>query len=184
VSGIPGCDSCATPFTTFQIWLGHILHGHDFFVHMMKSKYAWHACETLHFFGLSLLVGTIGIYDMRVLGIGKRIPIASLQQLKPWGIAGFILNIITGMLFLVTFPNQYLYQWPFWFKMLFMLLAGINAMAFDTFLMRKIAELGPSDNAPGIARFMCAASLVLWIGVIFAGRFLAFYKPVFTLPVP
>jgi hypothetical protein len=184
VSGIPGCDSCATPFTGFQIWLSHLLRGHGFVVSVMRSKYAWHACETLHFFGLSLLVGTIGIFDMRVLGIGKRIPIASLQQLKPWGIGGFLLNVSTGLMFLMAFPNQYLYQWPFWFKMAFLMLAGINAFAFDQIMMRRIETLGPGDDAPAMAKFMCAASLCLWIGVIFAGRFLAFYKPVFNLPPP
>ncbi len=184
MTDIPGCYGCATPFTSVQIWLSHHLHNHPTIVAIMKSKYGWHACETLHFFGLSLLVGTIGVFDMRVLGIAKRIPIPSLQRLQIYGIAGFALNVITGFMFLIAFPNQYLYQWPFWIKLSAILLAGLNALFFDLIVMRKIEALKPGDNAPAMARFMCAASLVLWITVIFAGRFLAFYKPLFTLPAP
>ena len=150
----------------------------------MSSKYGWHACETLHFFGLSLLVGTIGVFDMRVLGLGKRIPIAPLHRLAPWAVGGYLLNVCTGLMFLMTFPNQYLYQWPFWFKIGFMMLAALNALIFNLVVMKRVEVLGPGDDAPISAKFMCAASLCLWIGVIFMGRFLAFYKPVFTLAAP
>ena len=184
MTDIPGCLNCATPFTSVQIWISHHLHGHPSIVKFMSTKYGWHACETLHFFGLSLLVGTIGMFDMRVLGMAKRIPIAPLHRLAPWGVAGYFLNVITGFMFLMTFPNQYLYQWPFWFKIGFMMVAGTNALIFNLIIMRKVAVLGPGDDAPVVAKIMCAASLCLWIGVIFAGRFLAFYKPVFTLAPP
>ncbi len=186
MTDIPGCYGCATPFTSVQIWLSHHLHNHPTIVAIMKSKYGWHACETLHFFGLSLLVGTIGVFDMRVLGIAKRIPIPSLQRLQIYGIAGFALNtVITGFMFLIAFPNQYLYQWPFWIKLSAILLAELQRSVFDLIVMRKIEALKPGDNAPrdGSIHVRCT-SLVLWITVIFAGRFLAFYKPLFTLPAP
>ena len=182
--GIPGCLGCATPFTSGQIWLSHMLQGHQAIVQFMNTKYGWHACETLHFVGLSLLIGTIGMFDLRVMGIGKRIPIAPLHRLAPWGIAGFILNLVTGLMFLMTFPNTYVYQWPFIFKVTFIGIAALNALIFNLIVMRKVEALGPGDDAPIVAKIMCAASLCLWIGVMFAGRYLAFYKPLFTAKAP
>lgn len=181
---IPGCYGCATPFLNLQLWISHHLHGHPAVVHFMSSKYGWHACETLHFFGLSLLVGTIGMFDLRVLGLAKRIPIAALHDLTPWGIAGFVLNILTGFMFLMTFPNQYIYQWPFILKMMFIGIAAVNALIFNLVAMRRVQPLGPGDDAPIAAKLMCATSLGIWIGVIFLGRFLAFFKPLFTLAPP
>lgn len=39
----------------------------------------------LHFVGLTLLLGTIGFLDMRVLGFAKQLPISPLHKLTPWG---------------------------------------------------------------------------------------------------
>src|SRR5436190_635135 len=109
---IPGCIGCATPVLTLQVWASHWLHSHPHVIRFMNSIYGWPLCETLHFFGLSLLVGTVGVFDLRVLGIARRIPIDALQRLTRWGIVGWGLNLVTGLMFLMTFPNQYIYQWP------------------------------------------------------------------------
>src|SRR5689334_25192815 len=80
---------------------------------IMPSEWGWPICESLHFIVLSVLIGIIGMFDMRLLGIAKRIPISALHRLIPWGIGGYILNIITGSMFLVTAPDQYLYNSAF-----------------------------------------------------------------------
>ncbi len=182
--GIPGCFGCATPFTNLQIWASHALHGHPLVTAFMTSAYGWPMVETLHFLGLTLLVGTIGAFDLRVLGIARRIPIAALHRMAPWGIAGYAVNVITGFMFLMTLPDLYLYQWPFLLKMALMAAAGVNAVMFRVAVMPRIEALGPGDSAPAAAKVMCAVSLCLWVGVMFAGRLLAFYKPVFTIPPP
>jgi hypothetical protein len=56
----------------------------------------WPIFQTLHYFGLSLLLGTVGLFDMRVLGMGKAVPPAALHKLIPLGIGGFVLNLLTG----------------------------------------------------------------------------------------
>jgi len=126
-----------------------------------------------------MLVGTIGIFDLRVLGLAKRIPITPLHRLAPWGIAGYFLNVITGLMFLVTYPYQYVYNSAFLIKMLLMGIAGANALIFNLFIFRKVDLLGPGDDAPRVAKAMALASLCLWIGIIYAGRLIAFYRPAF-----
>ncbi len=180
-AGIPGCFGCVAPFPEFQMWLVQQLQSARGLIGgLTETKYGWPVCETLHFFGLSMLLGTIGMFDLRVLGLAKRIPMASLHRLVPWGVAGFVLNAMTGFVFLVTYPNLYVYQVPFQLKMLFIALAGINVLAFKLFVPRKLDALGSGDDAPLAAKIMCGASLFLWIGVLVAGRYLAFFKPLFT----
>ena len=106
-----------------EVWLSHTwLNG------LMHTAWAWPVAESIHFFGLSLLMGTVGLFDLRLLGFGKQIPLVALHRLIPWGIFGFGLNILTGISFFTGAPDQYLYNPSFQLKMMFMTLAGINVM--------------------------------------------------------
>lgn len=143
----------------------------------MHTAWGWPLCESLHFWGLSLLVGTIATFDLRLLGMAKHVPIAALHRLVPWGILGYSVNVITGAMFLLTEPDQYIYNPAFHFKMLFMGLAGVNVLAFYSTVFRKLEVLGPGDDTPRSAKLIGGASLFLWIAVIVCGRLLTFYRP-------
>ena len=84
----------------------------------------------MHFVGLSLLVGAIFLFDLRLLGMAKRIPISALHRLVPWGLLGYGISAASGMLFLIAEPDQYVYNPAFQLKVLFMIVAGFNATAF------------------------------------------------------
>ena len=62
-----------------------------------EHSWVWPTCETLHFVGLCLLFGAALVVDLRILGVGKRLPVAALYQLLPLGLLGFTLNLATGM---------------------------------------------------------------------------------------
>jgi hypothetical protein len=89
----------------------------------MNTAWAWPLAESLHFIGLSLLLGTIGVVDLRLLGFAKAIPLISLHTLTRSGIAGFVINALTGSAFFVSAPDQYLYNPAFQLKLLCMLMA-------------------------------------------------------------
>src|SRR5688500_12907767 len=99
----------------FQVWLVDTIAGMKLTAPIMYSRWGWPACESLHFIGLSMLVGMIGAFDLRLLGVGKRIPISALHRVVPWGIAGFALNAVTGAMFVLTEPDQYIYNVSFHF---------------------------------------------------------------------
>ena len=143
----------------------------------MRTHWAWPICETLHFFGLSLLIGAIGTFDLRLIGIGKRIPIAALHRVIPWGISGYVLNMATGAMFLMAEPDQYIYNPSFHFKILFMMVAGLNVLAFYSVVFWKVRILPPGVSTPLSAKLIGVVSLSMWIGVIIAGRLLTFYRP-------
>src|SRR5206468_12405944 len=90
----------------------------------------WPACETLHFMGLALLVGVVGVLDLRMLGMAKGLPIGPLQRLMPWAILGFGINMVTGFLFFAGDPFQYIHNIAFGFKLLFIGLAGVDVILF------------------------------------------------------
>jgi uncharacterized protein DUF6644 len=135
----------------------------------------WPACETLHFMGLAVLIGAVGILDLRLIGMARSLPIASVQRLMPWAVLGFVTNLITGALFFVGEPQQYVNNIAFLMKMLFIALAGVNVFVFyATGLHTRVDRMPPDGQAPVGARIVGAASLVLWIGVVYWGRMLPF----------
>ena len=161
----------------FQPWLVDTLRGAKPVAQLMRMHWTWPICESLHFVGLSMLIGAIGIFDLRLIGIGKKIPIAALHRLIPWGIGGYLLNITTGSMFLMTEPDQYIYNPSFHFKILFMMVAGLNVLAFYSSVFWKVRVLPPGVDTPLSAKLIGAVSLSMWIGVIIAGRLLTFYRP-------
>jgi hypothetical protein len=145
--------------------------------HVMHTAWAWPVAESIHFFGLSLLMGTVGLFDLRLIGLAKQIPLPALHRLIPWGILGFCLNILTGVSFLTAEPDQYVYNPSFQLKMLFMMLAGVNVLLFYTTMFRHVKNRAAGEQAPLPARIMGGASLVFWIGVMSCGRLLTFFRP-------
>jgi hypothetical protein len=160
-----------------QLWLFRMLAGMKWATPFMTSKWGWPFCETVHFLGLSLLMGTIGMFDLRMLGMGKRVPLGALHKLVPWGVGGYVLALLTGIMFLATEPDQYLFNSAFHGKVLFMGLAGLNAGAFYLGVFRRARRLGPGEDAEPAAKVIAALSLFLWTGVIVFGRMLTFYRP-------
>ncbi len=133
--------------------------------------------QIAHFLGLSLLIGTIFMFDLRMLGVAKGIPVAALHKMIRWGVAGYLLNAVTGFMFVTAAPDQYVYNSAFHLKMLFMALAGLNILIFYSFAYRRAKLVGPAESTPFLAKFAGASSLFLWTGIIVFGRMLAFHRP-------
>lgn len=160
-----------TILRSFQVWLGSTRL--SWF--MSHSVVAWTTCAALHFIGLTLLLGTVGLFDLRLLGVAKGLSPGAMHRLVPWGILGFAINLITGTLFFVGQPDRYFRNPAFEIKLVFLVILGINVLAFYSIVHRKVAALGPGDSAPLGAKIVAATSLLLWVGVIIAGRMVAFF---------
>ena len=160
-----------------QVWLVATIEAHSPVVNIMRTAWAWPIAESLHFIGLSLLVGCIGTFDLRLLGVAKRVPIAAVHRLIPFGLLGFAINVSTGLLFLLTEPDQYIYNPSFHFKLLFLAIAGTNASLFYLTSFRQVFGAGATLDAPKRAKVIAAVSLCAWIAVIICGRLLTFYRP-------
>src|SRR5262245_24568244 len=160
----------------FSTWL----KGTKLSAFVIHYPWVWPAAETLHFIGLAMLIGVIGLMDLRLLGMAKRVPFAPLHRLLPWAISGFAICLGTGVLFFSGDPFQYNHNPVFWFKMLFLLLAGLNVLAFYlTGVFHRVETLGPGEDAPLPAKVIAGVSLLLWIGVMYLGRMLPFLGEAF-----
>jgi hypothetical protein len=161
----------------FQVWLVSTLASAKPIGRFMHTRWGWPAFESIHFLGLSLLIGTIVLFDLRLLGMARRISIAALHKLVPWGLGGYAINLVSGACFLMAEPDQYIYNPSFHFKILFMMVAGLNVLAFYSVVFWKVRILPPGVSTPLSAKLIGVVSLSMWIGVIIAGRLLTFYRP-------
>lgn len=153
----------------------------DLATFVRHSSWAWAVLEITHFLGLTMLLGTIGLFDLRLIGVARAIPPRALHRLIPIGVAGFLINLTSGMLFFSASPGLYVGNIAFEIKLVLLAMAGINVAAFYATMRRTVLSLEANGVVPIPARVMGALSLAIWIGVVIAGRMEAFYKPI--LPV-
>ncbi len=147
--------------------------------YMRRARWAWVICESLHFFGMSLLIGTVGLFDLRLLGFARQVPILVLHRLIPIGIAGFALNLATGFCFLAGTPDQYLFNAAFHVKVALVAIAGLNVLFFYGRVFARLHALPAEAPPPLSAQVAGAVSLTAWVGVMSAGRLLTFFRPPF-----
>lgn len=144
-------------------------------------RWSWPIAESIHFIGLVLLAGTVGAFDLRLLGIGKGVRPADLHRLLAFGVAGFAMLVITGLLFISGAPDQYFYNRAFHLKALSLLAMGINVILFYRLEFAGIRVLGAHDDAPRAARVMAGVSLALLVAIMLFGRMLTFFRPAFVV---
>lgn len=140
-------------------------------------RWGWPINEILHFTGLCLLLGTVALFDLRMLGVARGIRISALHRLIPFGVLGFAISITTGFMFFVTMPEQYLYNPAFQLKLLAMALAGLNMVLFYATTARAVWATADDALPPVRARVFGAISLASWLIVIACGRVITAYRP-------
>ena len=118
-----------------------------------------------------------GVFDLRMMGLVRGISLPALHKLVPFGVLGFVLSAGSGFLFVVTSPDQYLYNPAGQVKMALLALAGLNMALFYLTTSRRLKALGPDDMPPLAARVFASVSLLAWIGVISAGRVITAFRP-------
>jgi len=143
------------------------------------GDWVWPVCEIIHFVGMALLIGTVGLLDARILGLGRGIPVASLERFVPLGIAGFAMNAVTGFIFVagnpVGGPIVYLDNLAFQIKMVLILIAGLNLLLwYKTGIAAKANHTPPDGDVVPAAKVVAVVSLVMWFGVIVFGRLIMY----------
>lgn len=143
---------------------------------LLESQYLWLILESIHVLSLSVSVGLLAIADLRLIGKFRRHePVtAVLEPLRPWILAGFGLMFVSGaLLFWSEAATVYASPW-FKLKVLFLFLAGINALLFELRLGRNVAAWNTRENPPAGAKVAGWTSLICWTAVIVFGRWVAY----------
>jgi hypothetical protein len=141
-----------------------------------ESRYAFPIIEGLHLIALSISVGLIFLTDLRLIGVLLRhVPVTDvLQHLRPYVLGGFAVVFITGGLLTWAEASAVVESPATPFKLLFMALAGLNAIYFEFVIAKRPAVRDNHVTLPGSARLAGLASLGLWILVIIFGRLIAY----------
>ncbi|MBI79793.1 MAG: hypothetical protein VYC50_01855 [Pseudomonadota bacterium] len=135
--------------------------------------WAWPAMEAVHFIGMALIFGSLGLISVRILGYSSSLPFAPLHRLLPLGVLGFVVNIITGMFFFIADSGRYVAMDGFPPKIIAMMIGGITIIYLTTF--DDVWNLKEGEDAPLRAKLMAAITILSWGAVIAFGRLLPYY---------
>ncbi len=132
--------------------------------------------ESTHVLALTVFVGLAVILDVRLLGLAfRRVPVTDINdRLLPWMKAGFAVMVITGILLFYAIPVRTYQSIFFRVKVVMLILAGLNVWIFNTRVFPTVAGWNMDIATPQGARRAGLFSLILWAGIIVAGRMIAY----------
>jgi hypothetical protein len=139
-----------------------------------QVRWLWPLSESLHFAGLALLIGVAGMFDLRLMGVMKKVPIAVVAEFMPWAVVGFAINLVTGLIFVISEPAQYFSNPTWWVKVAFLVVSGSNAIIYQVAFAARAAQLPANVDTPTSFKIIGALSLLSWFGVLWAGRMMPF----------
>lgn len=138
-----------------------------------QSLWLYPALEIVHILGIVMLVGPAFMFDLRLLGFSRSLPVAGLStHLLPWSRRGLLLIIPSGVLLFITNAKTLGNDPVFWLKMGLLLVAGLNVFIFHNFILRLNTHIGGELRFS--AKISACVSIIVWISVIACGRLLAY----------
>lgn len=141
---------------------------------VLSTYWLWPLLEIIHFIGLSLLLGSILLVDLRLAGFLRQIDLKSTHRLLPWAVIGFVMNLVSGFLFFMGDPGRYSINIGFQIKMVLVLVAGLNVLIFALKINPLIENWDPYGDTTGLAKTVAWVSLAAWTGVLLLGRLIPY----------
>ena len=133
------------------------------------------ALQTVHILAIATVMAAVLVIDLRLLGVGGRdggFPLFA-RRYTPWIWRALIVLLATGALLVIGEPARSLKNPVFLAKMA-MVLSVVSLTAFAQRPIRAAVEAGPGAPLPGFTKPFAAASLALWVAIVFAGRWIAY----------
>jgi hypothetical protein len=137
-----------------------------------SRAWIWPSLETLHFVGMTLLFGVSLLLMLRMLGLMKSVPFSGIHRLLPMGVIAFIVNLLTGMIFFIAGPGNYVAKTGFHIKIASIVVAGLPLLYFT--MLDEPWHTGSNQNASVTSKFAAVLMFGLLIVVVVYGRFLPF----------
>ena len=128
---------------------------------------------TLHTAGMAVLVGTSWMLDLRLLGVGRHVPLSAYRWVFPTLAVGLFVNLVTGVLLFIKDPTTWGTAMPFLVKMVLVVASVATLVPVRSLVLR-------SDEGPDVSRnvrLLAIASILAWTGAVTAGRLLAYLVP-------
>jgi uncharacterized protein DUF6644 len=145
-------------------------------VAMRQWLWLYPIVEIAHIIGIVTLVGAAAMFDLRLLGVSRRLPVSAMAaHLLPWARLGLAVVAPTGAMMFVAHATEMAGNPAFRLKLLLIAAALANAAAFHRWPFRSVSRWDIETRSPVAARFAAVASLTLWSSVIACGRLLAYF---------
>lgn len=142
---------------------------------LREDPWLYPAVEVAHILGFVLLVGAAAMFDLRLLGLSRTIPVGALaRHLLPWARTGLALAAPTGLLLFVTDATTLAANPALQIKLVLIVLAILNTVVFHHWIARSLPSWDVGHPTPLGAKLAAVVSLVLWGGVVAGGRLIAY----------
>ena len=130
--------------------------------------------ESIHVLGSTFVVGSILMVDLRLLGLAGRVhPVSRItREIVPWTYGACAVSVLAGAGMFISRANHYAGNRAFQVKMVLLALAGINMAVFHLATSRGIVRWDTAETTPLTSKFAGACSLLLWMGIMLAGRWI------------
>ena len=140
-----------------------------------ESTWLYPTVEIVHLIGIVTLVGSAIMFDLRLLGFSRGLPVADMaRHLLPWAHRGLAIQIGSGFLLFLAEPVELAANPAFRAKLVLIMLAGCNVAAFHRGVFRSVTEWDRDVEPPRSAKIAAVLSLALWVAVVSAGRLIAY----------
>ena len=145
-------------------------------VALHESLYMYPLIESTHVLALGLFVGLAVMLDLRLLGwTFTSVPVTEFTRgLLPWTKAGFAVMFVTGVLLFYAIPVRNYQNIFFRVKMIMLVLAALNIWYFHKRTERDVLAWDAAGRPPRAARVAALSSIILWFGIVVAGRMIAY----------
>ena len=143
---------------------------------LLESLYMYPWSESAHVLSICFFIGILLFVDLRLMGVAfTKLPISEMnKKVLPWSLFGFGLMMLTGFLLFYAIPVRSYQNIFFRFKVILILLAGLNAFLFHRQMKVEGMIWDEGKSIPKSVHLKAAASLVIWSGVIISGRMIAY----------
>lgn len=157
-----------------QAWLGWV--GESWLgAAMREGLWLYPLVEVVHIIGFAVLIGAVSLFDLRLLGLSKDIPVTALaRHLLTWAVGSLLLIVPAGLMMFASAPQDFASNRVFILKLGLIAVAGCNAALFHAGIYRSVSHWNTGVAAPGVAKFQAVLSMGLWVCVVLCGRLLAY----------
>lgn len=139
-----------------------------------ESLWGYPTFETIHSIGMALLIGSLGLINLRILGFKPDLPLLEIRRLLPLAWLGFTLNAISGALLFTSDAVNFASSYTFRIKIVLIILGGINAGLIGSRVFGPATAGGPAVTPTSGTKWLAGSSLVFWFGAVICGRLLAY----------
>jgi hypothetical protein len=140
-----------------------------------QSAWLYPAVEIVHIAGFAVLVGSIVMFDLRLLGLSRNLPvIQAMQHLSRWSRLSLIAVVPSGLILFMTDAVSLASNSAFLLKLGLIVAAGLNALYFHRVTYKTVTGWNTDTGPPAAARLAGIVSILLWFSVIACGRLIAY----------